>query len=301
MQTTDFEVVVIGGGPAGLSAALVAGRARRRAALVDGGIPRNAAAPAIRTFVSRDGILPAEFRKLAREQIAEYPSVSFFSGLVTALGGEDGDFLVSLEDGTVLKARKVILAVGLIDKLPEIPGVRESWGAGVHHCVFCDGYEHRDGALGLLVEDPSLLPHVALFRGWSENLTVFTNGAVFEPAALDSLAASGIAIETGRIEQVIPDGSGHSLREIRLSRGRVIPIKSFWIRPQQSQTPLVESLGLAMREDGAVARDEAGVSSRSGIYVAGDISAGPAQQAILAAADGAKAGYGIARELLLNH
>lgn len=298
--TEPQELVIIGGGPAGLSAALVMARAHRRVTLVDGGTPRNAKAPAIHTFVTRDGTLPAEFRRIAREQLAVYPTVAFHEGLVTSLEEKDGGWRVILEGGALLETAKVLLAVGLVDELPDIPGLEENWGRGVHHCVFCDGYEHRGQPWGLLLEDPALIEHLPFFSGWSGNLTVFTNGCPFSGEEIGMLRKEGFGIEEAPIARIAGGASGHALEKVVLADGRAVEVTSLWIKPGQSQIRLVTDLGLELEGNGAISRDETGETSRPGIHAAGDVSAGPAQQAILAAADGARVAYGLVRQLVME-
>jgi thioredoxin reductase len=302
VMETEFELVIVGGGPAGLSAALVAGRARRRVLLVDGGRPRNAAAPEVHTFLTRDGIPPAEFRRIAREQLAVYPTVSFADSLVDNITGEPGALRVSLTganaNGGAVTARRVLLASGLVDTLPDIAGVADFWGRGVHHCPYCDGYVYRDGRWGVLVDAPALFEHAAFLTAWTADVIVFTNGATSVPdAAADLLRAADVAIEPQPIARL---RGGSHVDAVELTDGRTIPLHAFWVKPKQRQTDLVVRLGLALAEDGAVRRDEQGQTSMAGVYAAGDLSAGPMQQAILAAAEGARVTFGINRELVLQ-
>ncbi|QJE96249.1 NAD(P)/FAD-dependent oxidoreductase [Luteolibacter luteus] len=290
-----FELVIIGGGPAGLSAAMVMARARRRVLLIDGGTPRNAAAPAVHTFLTRDGVLPSDFRKIARGQLARYPSVAFREDLVASITGEPGAFEVTTASGGRIRTRYVLLTLGLVDELPAIPGLRENWGRGVHHCAFCDGYEHRDEPWGLLVEDPAVLEHVPFFLGWTANLTIFASGLSLPPEALSGLAGRGIKVESRKIRQLRPAGNLHSLEAALMEDGSAVLLSAFFVQPKQSQTPLVSALGLTLREDGAVLREETGETSRPGIFAAGDLSAGRMQQALLAAADGARVAYFLAK------
>lgn len=293
-----FELVIIGGGPAGLAAAMVMARSRRSVLLIDGGTPRNTAAPAVHTFLTRDGVLPSDFRKIARGQLARYPSVTFRDDLVTSILGASGAFELTTAGGGTIRSRYVLLALGLVDQLPEIPGVRENWGKGVHHCVFCDGYEHRDEPWGLLVEDHGVLEHLPFFLGWTADLTVFTQGMVLAEEAVSRLAAKGIRIEPRKIRELKPAGDGHSMEEAIMEDASSMPLRAFWVQPQQSQTPVVLSLGLEFREDGAVQRSETGETNRPGIFAAGDLSAGRMQQALLAAADGARVAYALSKLLV---
>lgn len=295
----SFELIIIGGGPAGLSAALIAGRAICRTLLIDGGTPRNAPAPAMHSFVSRDGILPRDFRKASHHELERYQSVVRTDGRVDSLQSQAGRHIVSLADGRNYSASYVLLAVGLVDKLPAIPGLRENWGRGVHHCPFCDGFEHRDTRWGVLAEEPAMRDHALFLRNWTSDLTIFTNGG---NATLDELArlrASGLSVVTDPVSEVI-SGDGHAIGGVKLLSGATEAAQSLWIRPTQSQTALVQSLGLESRDDGAIRRDERNQTSRSGLFAAGDCASGPMQQAILSAADGANTVFSIIHDLVRN-
>lgn len=295
-MTKEREIIIIGGGPAGLSAALICGRARRRALLIDGGTPRNSAAPAMHSFVSRDGILPRDFRAAAHKELMPYKTVERAEGLVDTVQVADNGFNVTLSDGRAFRGRKVVLALGMVDIMPAIAGLGETWGKGVHHCPFCDGFEHQDQPWGALADDPAMLEHALFLRSWSSGMTIFTNGATYSEKELEPVETAGVRVVTTPIARVI-GGNGHSLKGLELEDGRIDPIESLWIRPKQKQTPLAESLGLKLRDDGGIWRDEMGQTSQPGIHAAGDCASGPMQQAILAAADGARTVFPIVREL----
>jgi len=295
----DFELLVIGGGPAGLSAALVAARARRRVLLVDGCEPRNAAAPAVHTFVTRDGVLPAEFRHIARAQLQAYPTVTIVDGEVTTITGTSPEFRVTLADGRSAGARVVLLATGLVDILPGVPGLRERWGRGVHHCPYCDGYEHRDQPWGVLADEPTVFDFALFLRGWTPSVTLFTMGAAPQGEAVTTLERAGVIIETAAIARIIASDA-HHLDAVELEGGRQVPIESLWLRPAQRQRGLTAGLGLAVDDDGAICRDEHGETPTPGIFVAGDLAAGAAQQALQAAADGARVAMTINHRLIVD-
>jgi len=292
----DFEVAIIGGGPAGLSAALVFGRARRRAIVIDGGSPRNAAAPAMHSFLSRDGILPGDFRAICHDELVSYSTIVRRAGMVADVRSTDQGFEVVMEDATVT-SRKVILALGLVDTLPDIEGLAENWGKGVHSCPYCDGYEHRDRHWGVLADQPEVLDYASFLRGWSDQMTVFARPGDVSAERHDTLRQRGIPVVGGAIARVV-GGDGHSLRGVELADGSVHQVESLWVRPVQSQAPLVGRLGLRLREDGAIWRDERGETSVPGLSAAGDCAAGPVQQAILAAADGARTAFPVAHSLV---
>lgn len=296
---SDYELVIIGGGPAGLSAALAAARARRSVLVIDGGTPRNAAAPALHTFVTRDGILPPEFRRIAREQIANYPTVAFAEGVVQEIVGEVGSFRIMLGDEQHVTAARVLLATGLVDILPEIPGVREHWGRGVHHCPYCDGYEHADRTWGILADRTEMLEHLSFFSAWTRDIVVFTHGERVPEELSVTFARAGFRVVTDPIARVV-GGTPGRMDHVELVGGERVSIESLWIRPLQRLSDVARRLALPVREDGAVERDETGETSIRGIFVAGDLAAGPVQQALLAAADGARVAYAINRQLVLE-
>jgi thioredoxin reductase len=290
------ELVIVGGGPAGLSAALVAGRARRHALLVDGGLPRNAVAREMHTFVTRDGIAPQDFRRAAHEELSPYATVRRLDGSVASISGEIGAFTVGLQDGTTLAARRILLALGLVDTLPAIAGVREHWGRGVHACVYCDGFEHRDTVWGVLAENERMCDYALFLKNWASQVVVFSNGSTPPGEKRSSLQAAGIEIVPERIAR-IQGGSAHSLQSVELEGGRQVAVETFWVRPAQSQTPLVQSLKLELA-DNFIRINERNETSRPGIHAAGDCAGGPVQQAILAAAHGTRAAFLIVQDLV---
>jgi thioredoxin reductase len=183
---------------------------------------------------------------------------------------------------------------------PPFDGLAELWGKGVHHCPFCDGFEHRGEHWGVLADDPVMLDHARILKNWAGSLTVLTNGAEIPADKLTELAQAGIRTVSTPIARVRGRGDGHSLAGVALVDGNEVKIESLWIRPKQRQTPLVHHLGLVLGEDGSVLRNEVGETSLAGLYAAGDCVAGPMQQAILAAADGARTMFPIVHGLVLK-
>jgi thioredoxin reductase len=293
MQT---ELLIIGGGPAGLSAALVAGRARRQALLVDGGLPRNAAAREMHTFVTRDGIAPQGFRQAAHEELARYATVRRLEATVASVSGESDSFTVGLQDGSAIAARRILLALGLVDTLPAIAGVREHWGRGVHACVYCDGFEQRDTVWGVLAENERMCDYALFLKNWASQVVVFTNGSTPPEEKRAGLQAAGIKLVSEPVARV-HGGAAHSLKAVELEGGRQVPVETFWVRPAQSQTPLVQSLKLELA-DNFIRTNERCETSRPGIHAAGDCAGGPVQQAILAAAHGTRAAFSIVQDLV---
>lgn len=293
----QYDIVIVGAGPAGLSAALILGRARKRVLLVDAGPPRNAAAEHVQGFVTRDGIPPAEFRRIGRAQLAPYDSVELRDARVSAITGEIGAFRVELEHGHVDAAR-VLLCVGVVDAMLEIPGFRALWGKAIVQCPYCHGWELRDRALAYLASTPVMLELGLLLRAWSADIMVFTDARFAVPEqSRAQLSQAGIAIEERRIAQLIADGD--QLEAIELDDRTRVARAALFAHPPQRQTDLVIQLGLACDEHGCVTVDPRGETSRPGIHAAGDLTT-KRQAALLGAASGALAAYAINHELTLG-
>lgn len=300
---TIVDVVVVGGGPAGLSAALVLGRACKRVLLCDAGRPRNASAQQIHGFVTQDGTAPMTFRRIAGEQLRAYPAVDVRGEAVRTISGHRGRFEVVTDSQTTL-ARRVILSVGLIDDLPALPGYRELWGQSIFQCPYCHGWEVRGGALGLLAPTPQLLEWSPFLLGWSRDLVVFTDGQFTPQAALrQRLAQIGISIEERPIRRLItaaaPQSPQPQLSAIELADGTQVARSVLFARPPQRQHALVHSLGLALDEHGFVRVDDQRQTTCPGIYAAGDLTT-LFQGALLAASAGAQAAYALNHELTIE-
>jgi thioredoxin reductase len=294
---TIHDVVVVGGGPAGLSAALTLGRARKRVLLLDAGPRRNAAATHVHNFLTRDGTPPDEMRRIAREQLAHYPNVAIRDVGVRAIAGEKGAFTVTLDDATVT-ARRVILATGMIDEPIAIDGFAALWGRSIFQCPYCHGWEAQGGRWGFLAghpEAPHTVPFATMLRGWSDDVTVFTNGQSLAPAARTTLEAAGVRIESSPISRFVAGASG--LASVALGDGRSVACDTLFAHPTQRQVDVVRALDLALDDDGMVKVDPMmRETSRPGIHAAGDLAT-RAQGAILAAAAGMQAAAAINMEL----
>ena len=295
------DVVIIGGGPAGLSAALLLGRGRRSVVVLDTGEGRNAPSDASHSFFTRDGTPPAELRRIGQEQLRPYESVSVRPERAVAVSGEVGQFRVTLDKGACLESRTMILATGVRDILPNIPGMDRYWGKGIFQCPFCDGWEHRDQPMALLVPPDMVLESVHLYRTWSANLTVLTNG-VWEPDRELStrLADLGVPMITDSIEQI--EGNGTHANRIIFSTGREQPIGVLWIRPhQQAHTGLAAGLGCELYDAGLITGlvkvEGPGQTTIPGVFAGGDISS-PMHQVSLAVASGTAAALGATRLLI---
>ena len=283
-----FDVVIVGGGPAGLSAALNLGRARKRVLLCDAGPRRNAAAKEIHGFVTRDGTPPSEFRRIGREQLEPYGSVEARDVQVEEIRGEKGAFEVRLSTG-IVQARRILLCTGMIDELPDIEGFRELWGHSIFQCPYCHAWEEQDRRFGFLAPGPELLEFALLLRGWTNDVTVLTDGRF---AVQTDLESAGVRIEERRIARI-------SKGEVELVDGGSLPLDVLFARPPQRQVGLVNALGLALDSGGYVVVDEGRQTSVAGIYAAGDLAT-PMQSAILAAAAGMQAAARINHELTVE-
>lgn len=283
----SHDVVIVGGGPGGLAAALALGRARRRVLVCDGGPRRNARAEHMYNFLGHDGTPPGELRRIARAQLARYPNVEHRDAAVSAIAGSAGAFEVTV-DGAVVAARRVLLTTGMIDESLAIPGADALWGSSIFQCPYCHGWEAQDRRWGFLVTAGSaahLLPFALQLLCWTSDVTVLTHGAV--KLADDDrarLRGAGITIEDEPIARL--DGEGGALRSIELASGRSVACDALFAHPPQRQVGLVRDLGLALDEHGYVAIDPVRrETSIPGIFAAGDLAT-RMQGAILAAAAG---------------
>lgn len=302
-HATDFEIAIVGGGPAGLSAALVLGRSRRRVVLFDAGAPRNAPAAAAHNVYTRDGTSPLELNRIGREQLEPYPSVQIRPQLVDdAERRPDGTFVLHTTTGPSVTTRHLVLATGVIDELPPIEGLRELWGTGVFHCPYCHGWEVRDRPFVLLAQSDKALHAARILRGWTSDLTLCPVGAytVPEPEAA-ALAALGVHVHS-RVTALVgaPDGT---VQQLLLSDGsRLGPAAVFTSAPLRQRSPLAQKLGCTIHEEGRFAGmvrvDERGFSGVPGLWVIGDAAQG-LQQVISAANDGTVAGAMLNAEMLL--
>ncbi|WP_437734536.1 NAD(P)/FAD-dependent oxidoreductase [Sorangium sp. So ce1335] len=288
-----YDVVIVGGGPAGLSAALALGRARKRVLLCDAGTRRNAAAEHLNNFVTRDGTPPGEFRAIGRQQLAAYPSVEARDVRVEAIAGARGAFQITLPTGAV-EARRVLLCTGMIDEPLAVEGFRELWGRSIVQCPYCHGWELRDRRWGYLARGAESLHFPIMLRGWTRDVVVFTGGAFDVPADVRAhLSAAGIQLETRPVARLV--AREDRLESVALSDGATIPCEVLFAHPPQRQVDLVRELGVGLDGDGYVQIDPVRrETSVPGVYAAGDLLT-RMQTAIVAAASGAQAAG------MLNH
>jgi thioredoxin reductase len=289
-----FDVVIAGGGPAGLSAALVLGRCRRHVLLCDAGKPRNIRSQSLNGYLSRDGIAPAELLRIGRDELRRY-GIETRDGTVETVTRVDRHFEVGLAGGDRVPALTVLLATGVADHPPDIPGLDACYGISVHHCPYCDGWEHRDRTIAVIGERTSPAGLALSLKTWSDRIMAFTHGrARITARQRELLAARGIEVHTRRITRI--DHEAGQVQAIVLAGregGRRIPCDAiFFTAPQSQQCALAEQLGCEFTRAGTVRTDHLGKTCVDGIYVVGDASR-DVQFVIVAAAEGAKAGVAI--------
>ena len=277
-----YDMLIIGGGPAGLSAALILGRALKTVALFDGGPRRNARAHGIHGFVSRDGIAPSEFRAISRQQLGAYKEVQLVDAGVDALEGDLAHGFRARANGTWYHGKRVLLATGLRDALPPIPGLDALWGETVFSCPYCHGYAVRRQRWGMLAIHEDFAMHASMLRGWTDRLTVLSDGAF-----------TGPGIDARKISRL--EGHDGRLRAVHFESGAPLELDALVLQVRQQQVPLVQSLGLQLDAMGFVTFEPTmRETSRPGIHVAGDMTTFK-QGALVGAADGAHVAYGVVR------
>lgn len=293
-----WDVVIVGAGPAGLSAALILGRCRRTVLVCDMGRPRNAASRALHGYLTRDGIPPFEFLDTARQELARYETVRVRQIEVTdAACRADRRFDVALGDGTVVRARKLLLATGVVDNVPAIDGLRELYGRSVFHCPYCDGWEVRDQPLAIYGHGARGLGLALELTAWSRDLTLCTDGpAEIGPDDLARLARNGIAVREERIARL--DGRDGILTHVVFESGERLPRRAlFFTTGQVQRSDLSARLGCEITEKGTVRTGKYETTHLEGLYVAGDASRA-VQWVIVAAAEGAEAAFAINTDLI---
>ncbi|WP_223690180.1 NAD(P)/FAD-dependent oxidoreductase [Leifsonia poae] len=303
MTAETFEVVVIGGGPAGLSAALNLVRARRRVLVVDANRPRNAATLKARGFLTRDGISPLELRKLGREEVEAYPNgeVTFAHAQSVVVAPNGFRIRASGVRGAAdvdVIAQVVVIATGVSETLPAVPSIRAHYGTHLHSCIECDGYEKADTPLALIGETNDLAERALLLTQWTSDLIVFTNavGTVTDDEER-TLARLGVRVERRAIDDLV--GERATLTGVRLIDGTVIDRVGGFVRPEWTPSlAFVDGLDLDRDEDGFLLTDANGRTSLPGVYAAGESTPPGPQQLIVAAGSGAVVAAAVNRDLI---
>jgi thioredoxin reductase len=306
MSEETLDVLVIGGGPAGLEAALLLSRACLSVRVLDAGrdepgARRNAAARLAHGTIGLDGIPPAELRARASADLARH-GVIVEDGCIGALARDGAHLVATREDGSTLRARRILLATGIVDVLPELPGLPETWGATVFSCPYCHGFElasrsappPREGLVGrwgVLAHEVAALKMAPLYTRWAREVVLFTDGA--EPPAELRAAheAGGLRYETRAVTALRHEGE--ALRAVVLEGNAEVPLDALVFRPKRAPSPLVEALGLALDGHGLVAVDHRNETSLKGVHACGDATTTP-HQIVFAMSDGAHAAMAIA-------
>lgn len=283
-----YDAIIVGGGPAGLSAALVLARSRRKVLLLDNGKQRNRASHAMHGFLTRDGIPPHEFLELAQAEVERY-GVERQHLTVKNARFVDAVFEVTLETGVQCRSRKLLVATGVSDKLPDIPNVHDFYGVSVHHCPYCDGWEHRDGKLAVYAKKPGA---AFALTAWSSDIILFTDGpSRFSKSERDQLQALGVSVRREKIQRLA--GSDGRMTGVVLETGETVVRDALFFSTAQSQAcDLAMGLGCILNRKGTIETDRLGNVNVPGLFVAGDATH-DVQLVIVAAAEGAKAGMAI--------
>ncbi|CAN5387344.1 NAD(P)/FAD-dependent oxidoreductase [soil metagenome] len=297
IETSATHDVIIGGGPAGLSAAVALARFRRSVAVVDAEEQRNLPASGIHNFLTREGISPTEFLAAGRAEAAGF-GARFVDGSVATIRRSDAGFRVELADGSVLAVRRVLVATGLVDELPEIDGLRERWGRDVIHCPYCHGWEVRGRKIGIIATGPGALVQAQMFRQLTDDLTVFTNGVKFTADDLEPLNARAIKVI---------DGVVHSLRiaddrlaGVVFAEGGTAPAETIVIgAPVRARADVLSALGLVTspHPQGDWVESEPSGATVDGVWLAGNVTDASAT-VVSAAAAGLAAAAALNNDLL---
>ncbi|HEV8238805.1 MAG TPA: NAD(P)/FAD-dependent oxidoreductase [Thermoanaerobaculia bacterium] len=301
-MTDSFDVIVVGGGPAGLSGAMVLGRCRFRVLVVDSGRGRNHAAPGVHGFLGSDGVLPAELRRRGQREARRY-GVIFRLGEVVSIARRGDGFELTLARGGRLRCRRLLLATGVADSLPDVPGFAALYGKSVFHCPYCDGWETRDRPLALYGSGSAAARYAVTLTRWSADLVLLTDGPTrLRAADREALAAAGVRVIAKRIAALEVSGRRGAaargrLARVRFADGEALPRFALFFasRPRQS-CDLAASLGVRFTDKGMVQAGRMQDAGVPGVYVAGDASR-DVQLAMIAAAEGVKAAVAIHADL----
>ena len=290
-----YDVIVIGGGAAGLSGALVLSRARRKVLVVDAGSPRNAPAAHMHGYLSRDGMPPGDLLAVGREEVRSYGG-EIVDGTVTDLIACGHGFTALLAAGRRISSRRVLVTTGLRDESPDIPGLRDRWARDVLHCPYCHGHEVRDRRLGVIGGPPGASRYAQIVRQWTHDLTYFTSPDILTAVERNELLARGIGVVEGTIDQLVIDDD--QLVGVQLRDGCVVPRDALFVPPRfVANHDLLTGLGCRIDDNGSVTTDPAGQTSVPGVWAAGNV-VDPRAQVITAAGAGSAAAIALNGDLV---
>jgi thioredoxin reductase len=297
-RTPVVDALVVGGGPAGLSAALVLGRARRRVLVLDTGKPANAVSNGVGGLLGHERVLPADLRRSGRAQLARHAEVEVRDAAVVDATRTDDGFLVKLDSGSTVRARSIVLAHGLRYDPPSLPGVDELWGRTVFHCPFCDGWEVRDRPLAVHGDGPAAARSALVISTWSSDVLLCTDG----PARLDAeeraaLTRAGVRVREERVRELV--GQAGWLDRIEFESGPPEARDAMFVRTVRDQpNGLAAALGCELTEAGTIAVDTDGRTSVPGVFAAGDAATEHARSVANAIGSGSRAAYAVALALV---
>jgi len=294
----DFDVVIVGGGAAGLSAALVLSRARRRVLVVDAAAPRNAPAAHMHGFLSRDGLPPSELLATGREEVAGYGG-TVLADAVTGVERVGDLFRLRLAGGAQVSARRLVVATGLRDVLPDVAGLQARWARDVLHCPYCHGWEVRDRRIGVLGSDsPATVDYAQIVRQWSSDVVLFVPSDTLADTQRAELAARGVETVEGQVTAVAV--TDDVLTGVELADGRCVSREVLFVPPRfEPHDALLEAIGCAKDDDGWVVKDGTGRTSVPGVWVAGNV-ANPRAQVVTAAGEGSAAAIAVNADLVAD-
>lgn len=287
-----LDVVIIGGGPAGMSAALVAGRGKLNVLLIDEEKPRNAVTKESHAFLTRDGIKPEDFREKGRQDLLKYPSISVENEPVTSIVRlSDGSFEMITHSGVTIHSKNIVLATGLRETLPDVKNITNYYGTSIFSCPFCDGWEMKDRSLILIVESIQAIHLTRLLKNWTNDLVVATNGKLFlDKEQKELLKLNNIRLIEEKIIEL--KGDNGELQSIEFESGEKLERSGgFCATVLDNTLPFIEQLGIEVNDSGYISTDMMGHTNISGVYAAGEIT-GPSQL-IVSASQGHMAGIGI--------
>lgn len=291
-RTTPYDAVIVGGGPAGLSAALVLGRARKRVLVVDEARPANAVSQGVGGLLGHDRVKPADLRDSGRRQLEEHDVELRHCAVEDVEPIRDG-FLVTPADGSPVRAHALVLAHGLRYDPPPLPGIEALWGRSVFHCAFCDGWEVRDRPLAFHGSGPAAVRSALVLASWSNDVVLCTDGAP-DPGG-EVLAAAGVRVRTERIARLA--GHDGQLRQIEFAEGAPEPRQALFVNTRRDQpNGLAAALGCELTEAGTIVTDADGRTSVPGVFAAGDAATAHSRSVANAIGTGSRVAYAVALE-----